>query len=217
MVEEGPPGIPTRLLRRRRARGRDGREGARPLRAAGLRPQADRPQPPRRPRPRGARRGVRRRGDGGSGGRDGRLLRARGRAVGARERGRAPAADDRRDLPARDEGARAGAAVRGRGLHGRADRPRGPRGGGRDDGRGAGLRSSSSSRSPTSTGSSSAREGRVRDADDAVGRRDRRDHHRAPRALPGHPCAEARRHLLRDVQPPVGGRRRCCPRSTCCS
>ena len=46
---------------------------------------------------------------------------------------------DRRHVPARDEGARAGAPLRGRRLHRRADRPRGPRGGRRDDGRGAGL------------------------------------------------------------------------------
>ena len=43
----------------------------------------------------------------------------------------------RRDLSARDEGARAGAAVRGGRLHRRPDRPRRPRGGRRDDGRGA--------------------------------------------------------------------------------
>ena len=44
---------------------------------------------------------------------------------------------DRRDLPARDEGARAGAPVRRRRLHGHPHRPRRPRGGRRDDGRGA--------------------------------------------------------------------------------
>ena len=53
------------------------------------------------------------------GGRDGRLLRARRRAVGARERRRAPAEHDRRDLPARHEGARPGAPLRRRRLHGR--------------------------------------------------------------------------------------------------
>ena len=45
---------------------------------------------------------------------------------------------------------------------------------------------------------------RLRDADDAVGRRDRRDHHRAARALPRDPRAEEGRHLLRDLEPPVG-------------
>ena len=107
--------------------------------AARLRAQADRPQPPRRARPRGARRDLRRRGDRGARGRDGRLLGARRRAVGARERRRAAAEHDRRDLPARHEGARAGAALRRRRLHGRPDRPRRARGGRRDDGRGARL------------------------------------------------------------------------------
>ena len=97
--------------------------------AARLRPQADRPQRPRRPRPRGARRDLRRERDGGARGRDGRLLGARRRAVGARERRGARAEHDRRDLPARDEGARPGAPLRRRGLHGHPDRPRGPRGG----------------------------------------------------------------------------------------
>ena len=46
---------------------------------------------------------------------------------------------------------------------------------------------------------------RVRDADDALGRRDRRDHHRAAPALPRHPRAEEGRHLLRDLESPVGG------------
>ena len=41
---------------------------------------------------------------------------------------------DRRNLPARDEGARRGPPLCGRGLHRRPDRPRRPRGGGRDDG-----------------------------------------------------------------------------------
>ena len=55
--------------------------------------------------------------------------RPRRRPGGARERGGARAADDRRDLPARREGARRGAPLRGRGLLGRPDRPRRPRGG----------------------------------------------------------------------------------------
>ena len=52
------------------------------------------------------------------------------------------------DLPARDEGARAGAPVRRRRLHGRPDRPCRPRGGRRDDGRGARRRPCSSRTSP---------------------------------------------------------------------
>ena len=71
------------------------------------------------------------------GGQDGRLLGARRRSLGPRERRGAAAEHDRRDLPARDEGARPGAPLRGRRLHRGADRARGPRGGRRDDGRGA--------------------------------------------------------------------------------
>ena len=54
------------------------------------------------------------------------------------QRGRARSLhDDRRHLPARDQGPRGGEEVRRRGLHDRADRPRGPRGGRGHDGRGA--------------------------------------------------------------------------------
>ena len=74
---------------------------------------------------------------------------------------RAGPEDDRRDLPARDQGARAGAAVRGPGLHGRPDRPRGPRGGRRDDGRGAGLDRARRSRSRTRRRSSCRRARRL--------------------------------------------------------
>ena len=49
------------------------------------------------------------------------------------------------------------------------------------------------------------RAARVRDADDAVGRRDGGDHQRAAAALPRDPRAEEGRHLLRDLEPPVGG------------
>ena len=93
--------------------------------------------------------------------------------------------DDRRDLPARDEGARRGPPLRGRGLHRRPDRPRRPRGGGRDDGRGArGDRPR-----PVGRGGRSARggrpgSGRVHHADDALGRRDRRDHRGDPPTVP---------------------------------
>ena len=204
--QEGPPRLPTRLLRRRRARRRDRGEGARPVRAARLRAQADRPQPARRPRPRGARCGVRGRGDRGAGGRDRRLLGPRRRAVRARERAGAAAEHDRRHLPARHQGARAGTTLRRRRLHRRADRPRGPRGSRRDDGRGARLdgarRIGRGCRTPpVRTG----RATRLRHADDALRRRDRRDHHRAAPALPEHLRAQEGRHLLRHVQPPVGG------------
>ncbi len=53
-------------------------------------------------------------------------------------------AHDRRHLPAGHQGPRRGAALRRRRLHDRDDRPRGPRGGRRDDRRGAGRASSSS-------------------------------------------------------------------------
>ena len=45
---------------------------------------------------------------------------------------------------------------------------------------------------------------RVHHADDALGRRDERDRRGAPPPLPAHRGAGARRHLLRDLQPPVG-------------
>ena len=51
--------------------------------------------------------------------------------------GDARAEDDRRHLPAGDQGARGGQEVRRRRPHDRADRPRGPRGGGGHHGRGA--------------------------------------------------------------------------------
>ena len=52
--------------------------------------------------------------------------------------------------------------------------------------------------------SAARREARLRHADDALGRRDRRDHHDAPPPLPGDPRAAQGRHLLRDLQPAVG-------------
>ena len=107
-------------------------------------------------------------------GRDGRLLGARRRAVRARELGGAQPAHARRDVPARDEGAHAGAALRGPGLHRDPDRPRGPRGGRRHDGRGAGpdrARRDAASRSRRST-FPEGDAARLRHADDAVGRRD---------------------------------------------
>ena len=49
------------------------------------------------------------------------------------------------------------------------------------------------------------REARLHLADDAVGRRDARDHRPPARALPGHHRAAHRRHLLRHDEPPGGG------------
>ncbi len=66
-----------------------------------------------------------------------RALGPRRRARGAPQRGAAAAARDRRDLPARDQGAQRGPPLRRPGLHDLPDRPRGPRGGRRHDGRGA--------------------------------------------------------------------------------
>ncbi len=45
---------------------------------------------------------------------------------------------------------------------------------------------------------------RLRDADDVVGRRDGRDHHRAASPVPRHLRAEEGRHLLRDLESTVG-------------
>ena len=135
---ESAPRLAARLLRRGRARRRDGGEGARALRAAGLRPQADRPQPrtssatsrpaarsssTRRPRCRPAQTVV---------------FSAHGVAPSVHANAAA------RRLNTIDATcplvtkvhvqARRYAAER---LHGAPDRPRGPRGGRRHDGRGA--------------------------------------------------------------------------------
>ena len=61
------------------------------------------------------------------------------------------------------------------------------------------------------------RAARLHHADDALGRRDVRDHRRAPPPLPRDPRAEEGGHLLRDLQPAVGGEGDARPRSTCCS
>ena len=58
---------------------------------------------------------------------------------------------------------------------------------------------------------------RLRHPDDPFGRRDRRGDRRAPRAVPDDPGAPARGHLLRDLQPPVGGQGAARRRSTSCS
>ena len=80
MVQARSSRIASRLLRRRRAGRRDRRAGARALRRACLRPASDRSQRSRRARPRGARRGLRRERGRGARGRDDRLLRTRRRA-----------------------------------------------------------------------------------------------------------------------------------------
>ncbi len=57
----------------------------------------------------------------------------------------------------------------------------------------------------------------LRDPDDPLGGRDRRGDRRPPRAVPDDPGASARGHLLRDLQPAVGGEGTARRRSTCCS
>ena len=174
-----PPRLAPRLLRRRRARRRDGRARARAL---------------RRRRSTSASRSSTTSTSSATSRRAARSSsRARtrcptGATVVFSAHGVAPAvhansADarpqrDRRDLPARDEGARAGAALRGRRLHGRPDRPRRPRGGRRDDGRGARGDGARPGRSTEAEALDlpRRRQARLRHADDALGRRDRRDH-----------------------------------------
>ena len=92
-------------------------------------------------------------------------------------------ADDRRDLPARDQGPRLGPQVRRAGLLDHPDRPRRPRGGRGDDRRGAGLhhagrddRGRRAGRGPR------PRPRRLHHPDDALGRRDGRDHRRPARS-----------------------------------
>src|SRR6185312_7180888 len=72
--ETPPPRLAARLLRGSRTGGRDGRARARPLRSAGLRPQADRPQLPRRRGPARPRGRLRRRAYGRARRRDRGLL-----------------------------------------------------------------------------------------------------------------------------------------------
>ena len=199
-------GVSARVLRRGGARGRDGRAGARAVRRPGVRAQADRPQPARRPRAGRARGDLRRGGDRGARGRHGRLLGARRRALGARERGCAAAEHDRRHVPARHEGARPGAARRGRRLHGDPDRPCRARGGGRHAGRGArGDRARRERRRRRAARVPGRGEAGLHHADHTVGRRDGRGDRGAARAVPVDLRAEERGHLLRDLQPPVGG------------
>ena len=116
-------------------------------------------------------------------------------------------ADDRRDLPAGDQGPRRGAQVRRAGLHDRAHRPRGPRGGRGDDRRGAGRASCScrpprtwtTSRSPTRTEVAYITQTTL-SVDETTG-----DHRPPAREVPQHRRPEVRRHLLRDHEPPDRG------------
>ena len=115
---------------------------------------------------------------------------------------RAPA-HDRRHLPAGDQGPRRRAPLRRRGLHDRDDRPRGPRGGRRDDRRGAAKhRPDRNRRRGRRARGPRPRQGRLHHPDDALGRRDGRDHRRPARQVPGDRQLQVRRHLLRDDQPP---------------
>ena len=135
-----------------------------------------------------------------------RVLRAR-RVEGGARRGRgARAARVRRDVPAGDQGARRGRQDARAGARDRDDRPRrASRGRGHD---GPVRRRHLPRRvgRPTSRGSRSrTRAPRLRDADDAVGRRRRGDRRRAEGALSGDRRPEEGRHLLRDAEP--AGRR----------
>ena len=130
---------------------------------------------------------LRRGGDRGARGRAGRLLGPRRRPERPRELRRAQPADDRRHLPAGDQGPRRGAQVRRGRLHDRADRPPGPRGGRGDDGRGAREhRPGRDGRRRRRARAPRPRPRRLHHPDDALGRRDRRDHRPAARALPEH-------------------------------
>ncbi len=201
---EAPARRAARLLRGRRSRRADRRARARALRPARLRAQGDRAQQARRRGADRARRDLRRPGDRGAGGPDRDLLRPRRLAGGARQRRRAPAEDDRRDLPARDQGPRRGEEVRRRGLHDRADRPRGPRGGRGHDGRGARqLRADRDRGGRRPARAARSRPRRLPDPDDALGRRDRPADQAPARALPERHRAQERRHLLRHHQPPA--------------
>src|SRR3954469_2951098 len=199
------PGGSARILRGRGSCRADGRAGARSLRRARLRAQGDRPQQARGGGAARARGDLRGGGDRGARGRHRGVLRPRRGSERARQRRGAATADDRRHLPARHEGARGGAQVRRRGLHDRPDRPLRPRGGRGHDGRGArahrprrdrGRRRRAPGRGPG--------QDRLHLADDALGRRDARDHQPPPRALPEDHRAAHRRHLLRDDEPPGG-------------
>ena len=138
-------------------------------------------------------------------GSDGRVLRPRRLAAGARAGGRAQPEDDRRHLPAGDQGAPRGEAVRRRRLRHPADRPRGPRGG-------RGHRRRGARAHPAGAGPRRRRrdrrtrpgEGGLALPDHAVGRRDDGHRRRHPAALPPAARPAERRHLLRHPEPPAG-------------
>ena len=94
-------------------------------------------------------------------------------------------AHDRRHLPAGDQGPRRGAQVRRAGLHDRPHRPPGPRGGRGDHRRGAREhRPGRDGRRRRRARAPRPRPRRLHHPDDALGRRDRRDHRPPARALP---------------------------------
>ena len=103
-------------------------------------------------------------------------------------------------------------------IHDRADRPRRPRGGRRDDGRGAGV--DRARRVARRRGGPLLPRGnapRIRDADDPVCRRDVGDHHRAPRAASPTSTRRRRKTSVTRLRTGSGQSRRCWPRSTSCS
>ena len=139
-------------------------------------------------------------------GRDRRLLRPR-RLAGRPRRGRrARAQDHRRHLPAGDQGPPRGDALRPRGLHHPADRPRRPRGG-RGHRRG-GARADGPGRAPRRRrhpGVPGRRQAGLALADHAERRRDDGDRTPAAGEVPPARGPAQRRHLLRHPEP--SGRR----------
>ena len=92
------------------------------------------------------------------------------------------------------------------GLRHPADRPRGPRGGRRDD-RGGARRHPARRRPRRRVAGPGPRpgQGRLAVPDHAVRRRDHADRRRTPRPVPHPAVAAERRHLLRDAEPASGG------------
>ena len=108
-------------------------------------------------------------------------------------------------VPARHQGAPRGEGAGRQGLPHRLRRPRGPRGGGRHDGRRARRRSTGSSRSPRSTALPQFDEPVALLAQTTLSHRDWAGVADADEAtLPGGVDARAQRPLLRHHQPPVG-------------
>ena len=139
---------------------------------------------------------------------DGAVQRPRRGPGHSRGGGGTPPAGHRRHLSAGDQGPPGGGALRARGLHDPADRPRGPRRGARHDGRGAGAH-------PvwcrTSREVGTARIAGRRDAvayltQTTLSVDDAEVDHRAllKRRFPAHRRPVARRHLLRHAEPPGG-------------